>query len=640
MTLLLPLGLLGLVSLLILLLIYILRPNYQQKLVSTTFIWKLSLKYKKHRIPISRLRNILLIICQLLLLAVLAFMLSQPVLGYRANLSENEKIAIIDASANMQMKTDNQTRIDRAVTQVQLLADETFSHEDGVLTVIVADRQAHLLFSRYTSENNEEVYSLLTQLRASFSQSSDSESVWYGSADIEGASKLAEEVLKVNSSAQVMLYTCTKYVDTDIYTVVDVSHPDDRNVAILDVDAVFGDSNTYSFDVTVGCYGQNKPVEVVCEVIGANGVVTSTRKAVKTEYFSEAESEKTVTFTTDDFAGGGAIYSYQQVYVYVEEQDSFQSDNFFNVYGGTKPTINIQYSSGSANKFYRGVLGRFRENFKNKWNIVLDIVSPEEAATTGYDLYVFEHVMPDVTPTDGVVIFSNPDKAPEGCGFELGTTYSVDSSSTLANGQPHPITEYTDASAVTIAKYTRIIPNDDYKELYYFNGDPVLLVKEQPDSKIVVLAIDLNNSNFSMTPYFSAMMFNLFNYFIPSTLSDYSFDVGQSISLNARGENMYVTVPGVAGQVTFDSVPATMLLTVPGDYTVAQTDMSNTPVVEQFFVRIPYKESNISHTEDRLPALQTQDTSVVVLQDLSIWFAAAALLLLAVEWLLHSRENI
>lgn len=67
MTLLLPLGLLGLVSLLILLLIYILRPNYQQKLVSSTFIWKLSLKYKKNRIPISKLRNILLIICQLLL---------------------------------------------------------------------------------------------------------------------------------------------------------------------------------------------------------------------------------------------------------------------------------------------------------------------------------------------------------------------------------------------------------------------------------------------------------------------------------------------------------------------------------------------------------------------------------------------
>ena len=62
MTLLLPLGLLGLISLAVLLLIYLLRPNYQQKLVSSTFVWKLSLKYKKNRMPISRLRNILILI--------------------------------------------------------------------------------------------------------------------------------------------------------------------------------------------------------------------------------------------------------------------------------------------------------------------------------------------------------------------------------------------------------------------------------------------------------------------------------------------------------------------------------------------------------------------------------------------------
>ena len=44
-----PLGFLGLIGLLILLLIYILKPNYQNKFISSTFVWKLSLKYKKKR---------------------------------------------------------------------------------------------------------------------------------------------------------------------------------------------------------------------------------------------------------------------------------------------------------------------------------------------------------------------------------------------------------------------------------------------------------------------------------------------------------------------------------------------------------------------------------------------------------------
>ena len=49
-----PLGFLGFIGLLILLLIYILKPNYQNKQISTTYVWKLSLKYRKKKIPISK----------------------------------------------------------------------------------------------------------------------------------------------------------------------------------------------------------------------------------------------------------------------------------------------------------------------------------------------------------------------------------------------------------------------------------------------------------------------------------------------------------------------------------------------------------------------------------------------------------
>ena len=90
MTLLLPLGLLGLLSLAVLILIYVLRPNYQQKLVSSTFIWKLSLKYRKNRLPISKLRNLLILIFQILLLASLALMMAQPAVPVVSGTSRNE----------------------------------------------------------------------------------------------------------------------------------------------------------------------------------------------------------------------------------------------------------------------------------------------------------------------------------------------------------------------------------------------------------------------------------------------------------------------------------------------------------------------------------------------------------------------
>ena len=49
MSLLVPLGLLGLLGIIALIIIYIIKPNYQNKFISSTFIWKLSLKYKKKK---------------------------------------------------------------------------------------------------------------------------------------------------------------------------------------------------------------------------------------------------------------------------------------------------------------------------------------------------------------------------------------------------------------------------------------------------------------------------------------------------------------------------------------------------------------------------------------------------------------
>ena len=62
MTLLTPLGLIGLLGVVALIIIYIIKPNFQQKFISSTYVWKLSLKYRKKKIPTSKLRNLILIL--------------------------------------------------------------------------------------------------------------------------------------------------------------------------------------------------------------------------------------------------------------------------------------------------------------------------------------------------------------------------------------------------------------------------------------------------------------------------------------------------------------------------------------------------------------------------------------------------
>ena len=96
MSLLAPLGLLGLLGIVALIIIYIIKPNYQNKFISSTYIWKLSLKYKRKKIPLNKLRNILLFLCQVAIIAAAAYILARPFIINETK-EAGDEIIIIDA---------------------------------------------------------------------------------------------------------------------------------------------------------------------------------------------------------------------------------------------------------------------------------------------------------------------------------------------------------------------------------------------------------------------------------------------------------------------------------------------------------------------------------------------------------------
>ena len=93
-----PLGFLGLTGLIALIIIYIIKPNYQNKIISSTFVWNLSLKYKKNKIPLSKLRNILLLLCQIFIIIVASIMLAQPYFAEENDEKASKKVFIVPPS--------------------------------------------------------------------------------------------------------------------------------------------------------------------------------------------------------------------------------------------------------------------------------------------------------------------------------------------------------------------------------------------------------------------------------------------------------------------------------------------------------------------------------------------------------------
>ncbi len=681
MSLLIPLGLLGLLGIVALILIYIIKPNYQQKSVSSTFVWKLSLKYKRKKIPISKLRNILLIICQILAIAGCAMILSKPGQALPVTEDSSEIVFVLDCSASMRtLDSNGVTRYEKAISEIKTRADATLA-QDGSVSVILAEKDAHFLAQRYNQSNRATLRNELTALT-----DDDDLACTYNSVDLQAALDLCENVLKENRAAQVMLYTDTTYdyVPEDI-KLVNMAKSDEYNVGILNVKAEKDEDTRYSITVEIANYGaSDQYVDLKLELTGANAVygmiadenikgsdleltyavdlpAGETQKVMflNESSYLEMDTSRYPNTTFYVFEQNGItepIFSYDSIRASIPSLDNFSGDDVFCVYGGMKPALRVQYVSTLPNKFMRGALGAVQKYYQKygMWNVIIN--TPKAGtpyyATKGYDIYIFEHQLPTVLPQDGVVILLDPlGQGPmlRQLGISIGNTFGGPGEGQWARAVPlvaenatHPLMQDIVASEIKATQYLRITSYDSsYETLMRFSDTnlPAMLMRDNGASKIVILPFSVHYSNFSLGDApLALLMLNIMDYFFPVTVEGSNHAVGDTVLLNSRGSELHMEGFGVDNK-PFTTFPAAVTLTAPGTYTFSQKTDFEQNIEENIFVRMPAEESNIfAHgaaleSPERAPAQEQQFKDF-------IWiFAAVVVALLFAEWWLQSRVN-
>ena len=656
MTLLTPLGLLGLISIIVLIIIYIIKPNYQQKMISSTLIWKLSLKYRKKKIPVSKLRNLLLILCQILILTSCALILAQPSKILKSEVEVPEVIAIIDSSASMRTEYDGDTRFVRAINEVLDKADDVFA-QDGIVTVILADDTPSYLVQGLRAGNKKQLLDALEPLKVDYTACA------FGSSDVEGALALCEEIVYDNPAAKIMLYTDTEYAYVpENIEVVDVCNENEWNAAILDAVAEYNDG-TYTFYIDVACYGRDQELLLYVEVQGANAAdSTDVGGDIKFSIpvYCDSELTKRVVLINEDLYQEDAdtdenviyhrisetdkISSYQTVVIKVDENDaiddSFIDDNNFNLYNGQKEVLRIQYASARSNPFFVSILDTLTSVYQDRWDIqVTELRSDTEAAITGFDLYIFEHIVPKTMPTDGAVFLVNPSDAPVGSGLTVHDERSYPKNISLTEEDAeHPLMNNITADDITVSLIRHISYDASYQPLMSCDTLPALLVKAEEGERVVVMPFSLHYSNLAILKDFPLLMYNMFEYFFPITVSGSSFEVNENISLNARGNELYVSF-GDDNTEMYNQFPCTLKLNMPGTYVLTQTTFAGKDVTESIYVKIPEKESNIWGVEEALSDPYTNLEQEDFFKDLLLYVAIALVTLLFAEWWLKGQDS-
>ena len=186
-----PLALIGLLSVPLIVAFYMLRLRRPERPVSSTFLWQQLVRDVEANAPWQRLRRSLLLLLQLLLAVLLAFVVARPFTEQTAGLAR-DLVLVVDASASMSATDVFPDRL----TAAKRLAVEQMAQlpADGRVSVVAAGETARVVANEATDRGR------ITRAIESIEQSTSA-------SDLTDALKLAGSLAERARGAEVLVIT-------------------------------------------------------------------------------------------------------------------------------------------------------------------------------------------------------------------------------------------------------------------------------------------------------------------------------------------------------------------------------------------------------------------------------------------------
>ena len=587
-----------------LIIIYLIKSQHEDRPVSSTYIWKLSTRFAKKRVPLQRLRKILAFILQLLLIVTLALTAARPAVKTG---SVCDYVAILDASIGMRMRDANGiSRFERAVDEIKKLATVT---EDGhTVSVILADERAAFLVQKATTV--EDVEAAL-----------ESASCSLGACNTDAAVALAQQLCDQSPNAGVLFYTDREHTGTSNVQVVNL-YANEWNVSVDGLTAESDEDDDMIFDGSLTSHGADATVAVGLRVDG---------KVIDAQIIEcKADESTAIEFKAKD------LIDYDTAEIFIEEADGLAEDNAFAVCRERERSYNVLLVSTSP-LYLESALQALDDCKVTVSSSLLGL------SLTGYDLYIFDGIVPDKYPADGsVLLFSTkslPGGLTAGALSETAEVFKPDPKS------PHVFSEGLRLKNTMVTSFAPLSATSDWEPVFFCNEQTVWMTKALHNGlSISVASFDLHDSNLPMQSDFLLLLRNVLKYSVPTLLGGTDYTIGDTLDVTVlRGsEKLYVDYPDDSVRpldITADSHALTADQV--GLHTVVMLTADGGDYVD-FFVHIDRDETAVEPSDKLLHiTLYESDEGAVkdTVSDVCFWFLLAVLVIILIEWGWYYREQ-
>lgn len=621
-----PLGFLGLIGIPVLIIIYIIKNKYTEQVIASTYLWTLSERFLKKRLPINKLVGIISLILQILAVLFLSVALAHPVFGIPG--AANDYCFILDGSGSMTTEQNGASRFALAKDEIQKMIEE--SERGSAYTLVFVGGTADLIYEGVTDK--EHAISMLGDV-----------SQVYVSDAYEDALGKAQEVFDGNASTLTYFFTDKEVAEKANVTVVNVS---DRrqNYAVSNAGYEFDkDGKKLRITGSVISYESDSDLAVKLYLNGS-------------EEAAEKQDIKVVKGEEEPFTFERQTEYFQSARIVIENDDALPLDNeviLYSVDNGEPPRalivsdvpLYIRNAFNSVEKVETTVVTKAAYHANpNKYTV-----------DEQYDLYVFDSYQPQQLP-DAAVWFFNLGNTVTGSGFTVNDQSDPFEKGVVLDYCRTPETtlretlfegvKFEEIDDIYIRQYWECSFRGGFTTLLWHNNNSLVLAgSTDTGNREVVFAFDLQDTDMPLHMNFDVLVKNLIEYSLPTVIESTFGYCGETLQINAITgcESIRVTSP-VTGKISYLNTSNSVCeleLTEVGTYSIVLMMTDKTTRTFNFYSalpeseRKPLQESAVAFRIEGEPSAERRDG---IYDDLLAFFLVLAVMFLA-DWGVYCYEQ-
>jgi hypothetical protein len=581
-----PWWLLSLIALPIMAALYLLKVRPRRQATNAFFLWEQIYQQNSSRAFFKRLRDLWSLLLMLLVLALLAFAMAEPVIDTE---DPRDLIIVVDASASMQAQTGHGTRMELA----QAEAERLIRGLNGQRQAAVASVSDRLHFHSHLSRYPRELLDAVATIEASDMPLRES-----------AMQRLIEDLLAEDASYRILFLTDHQSSAMELppgldYSVLELEPVANAGIVAADVQWQPGRADAATFYLRV----LNSADSELSADLELRNLKTGVVAKILPLTIAAGDSFETV------FELEGVIPGIWQMSLL--HNDAFSLDDTVTL--GLNPRRPITVSIESAHHwFYENCVRAFEQA-----GGVLELKNADAS------LQLVEGEGISDAPTS--LIFNPKGSSP--FWESLGEPIAVDLPEVLT--PTHPFLEHLDVPALRFAGARELVPAPGALVLVAAeDGTPLIYKITRDQRSALVVNLDPNASNFFLSPWFPVI--------VHAAALHLSGRESAVAPVYASGRS--VQVPGESGTSWTMTAPRDLTSDVFGGQS-RPLPFVGTYQLNTDSLRWDFGVGLLNPEESRLTIASGSEVSGLTGNaSLAHWFLIAAILLLVVESLLYHRR--